>query len=129
VGGCIHTCPRSFSFLRGTASSRTFAEVAITAVNLEAGELDTPDREAMLRDPYIILSQRMDGIPPGSADAVLAILRSQTMPMRRRKILAELEARGHRISLAGLNRILEYCTRNQLISDGPDGIRVKPPSP
>lgn len=47
--------------------------------------------------------------------------------MRRRKILAELEARGHRISLAGLNRILEHCTRNELISDGPDGVRAKPP--
>ncbi|MGA8603820.1 MAG: hypothetical protein WB788_01965 [Thermoplasmata archaeon] len=69
----------------------------------------------------------MDGIPSGSADAVLAILSSQSMPMRRRQILAELEARGHRISLAGLNRILEHCARSQLISDGPDGIRTKPP--
>jgi len=56
----------------------------------------------------------MAGIPPGSVDAVLGILRSSPGPLRRRKILAELEARGHRISLAGLNRILEHCSRNQL---------------
>ena len=69
----------------------------------------------------------MAGIPPGSVEAVLSVLRSSPGPMRRRKILGELEARGHRISLAGLNRILEYCSRTQLTSDGPDGVRPKTP--
>jgi len=69
----------------------------------------------------------MDSVPAGLVDAVLTILRSQPGPMRRRKILGALEARGHRISLAGLNRILEQCVRNQLVSDGPDGIRPTPP--
>ncbi|MGP8109527.1 MAG: hypothetical protein ACLQD9_02300 [Thermoplasmata archaeon] len=69
----------------------------------------------------------MAGIPPGSVDAVLGILRSSSGPLRRRKILAELEARGHRISLAGLNRILEHCSRSQLTSDGPDGVRLRVP--
>ncbi|HXQ48542.1 MAG TPA: hypothetical protein VN842_02005 [Thermoplasmata archaeon] len=68
----------------------------------------------------------MAGIPPGSVEAVLSVLRSSPGPMRRRKILTELEARGHRISLAGLNRILEHCSRNLLVADGPDGIRVRP---
>jgi hypothetical protein len=45
--------------------------------------------------------------------------------MRRRKILAELEARGHRISLAGLNRILEQCTQQHKITDTPDGLRLR----
>jgi hypothetical protein len=67
----------------------------------------------------------MAGIPPGSVDAVLSVLRSGPVPMRRRKILAGLEAQGHRISLAGLNRILEYCSRNQLITEGPDGVSPK----
>ncbi|MFZ0830368.1 MAG: hypothetical protein WCB18_03810 [Thermoplasmata archaeon] len=70
----------------------------------------------------------MAGIPPGSVEAVLSVLRSSPVPLRRRKILAELEARGHRISLAGLNRILEHCARSQLTSESPDGVRPKPPS-
>jgi hypothetical protein len=69
----------------------------------------------------------MSDIPPGSIDAVLAVLTSNPGPMRRRKILAELEARGHRISLAGLNRVLEHCSRQQLITDGPEGIRPRTP--
>ena len=68
----------------------------------------------------------MAGVPPGSIDQVLALLRSSREPLRRRKILAELEARGHRISLAGLNRILEHCTRNRWVVDGPDGLRALP---
>ena len=67
----------------------------------------------------------MSGIPPGSVEAVLAVLRSSPGPIRRRKILGELEARGHRISLAGLNRILEHCSRSQLTVDSPDGIRLR----
>jgi len=70
----------------------------------------------------------MAGIPPGSVEAVLSVLRSSPGPMRRRKILAELESRGHRISLAGLNRILEHCARNHWTLDGPDGVRPTPPA-
>jgi len=44
--------------------------------------------------------------------------------MRRRKILAELEAKGHRISLAGLNRILQHCSQKQLTSETPEGVRL-----
>ncbi|MCI4351391.1 MAG: hypothetical protein L3K15_07760 [Thermoplasmata archaeon] len=64
----------------------------------------------------------MDGIPTGSVEAVLSVLRANPGPMRRRKILAELELQGHRISLAGLNRILEQCRRNRITSEGPAGI-------
>jgi hypothetical protein len=65
----------------------------------------------------------MGDIPPGSVEAVLTVLRSSPGPMRRRKILAELDARGHRISLAGLNRILEHCARDRLTSESPEGVR------
>jgi Fe2+ or Zn2+ uptake regulation protein len=64
----------------------------------------------------------MAGIPPGAIDAVLAVVRSSPGPIRRRKILAELETRGHRISLAGLNRILQHCSQVGLVTDGPDGL-------
>jgi Fe2+ or Zn2+ uptake regulation protein len=69
----------------------------------------------------------MAGIPPGSADAVLSVLRSSGGPIRRRKILAELEGRGHRISLAGLNRILEHCSQNGWITESSDGVQLKAP--
>ncbi len=51
-----------------------------------------------------------------------------TGPGRRCATLAELERRGHRISLAGLNRILEHCLRRQLISNSPDGVRLDTPT-
>jgi hypothetical protein len=68
----------------------------------------------------------MADIPPGSVDAVLQVLRANPGPMRRRKILAELEAKGHRISLAGLNRILQHCSQRLLTVDGPDGVQARP---
>jgi len=67
----------------------------------------------------------MAGIPPGTSEAVLTILRVGPVPMRRRKILAALEANGHRISLAGLNRILEHLARTQRTAEGPDGVRLR----
>ena len=70
----------------------------------------------------------MASIPPGSVEEVLSILRSNQGPVRRRAILAELERRGHRISLAGLNRILELCSRSRLISITLDGVRVDNPT-
>ena len=57
-------------------------------------------------------------------DAVLTILRSTPGPVKRRKILAELESRGHRISLAGLNRVLDHCARQGWTVDTPNGVRL-----
>lgn len=68
----------------------------------------------------------MAGIPAGSVDAVLSILQATPGPIRRRKLLAELEARGHRISLAGLNRILQHCAEQQWTLETPDGVRAGP---
>ena len=69
----------------------------------------------------------MAGIPPGALDAVIGVLQASPTPVRRRPLLAELESRGHRISLAGLNRILEECARRQLTSETPDGVRLRAP--
>lgn len=66
----------------------------------------------------------MPDIPPGSLDMVVSILNGSPGPLRRRQLLAELEARGHRISLAGLNRIIEHGTRAGRLADGPDGVRA-----
>jgi hypothetical protein len=68
----------------------------------------------------------MIGIPPGLLGAVLSILGASPTPLRRREILEELERRGHRISLAGLNRLLQYCSRAELTSEGPDGVKLRP---
>ncbi|MGA8663528.1 MAG: hypothetical protein WB809_00435 [Thermoplasmata archaeon] len=65
------------------------------------------------------------GIPPGLVDPVLAILRATSIPVRRRKLLEELERRGHRISLAGLNRVLQHCTQSGLTIESPEGVRLK----
>ncbi len=63
----------------------------------------------------------MSGMPVGAVEAVLSILRASPEPLRRRKLLAALEARGHRISLAGLNRVLEYCAQNHWVSTNKEG--------
>ncbi len=70
----------------------------------------------------------MTDIPPGSLDLVVTVLKANPGPIRRRQLLAELEARGHRISLAGLNRIIEHGTREGRLLDGPDGVRVTRPA-
>ncbi len=70
----------------------------------------------------------MADIPPGSLDLVVSVLKANPGPIRRRRLLAELEARGHRISLAGLNRIIEHGTREGRLSDGPDGVRATRPA-
>lgn len=67
-------------------------------------------------------------IPPGSLDLVVSVLAASREPIRRRKLLAELEERGHRISLAGLNRIIEYGARQGRIVDGPGGLRATRPT-
>jgi hypothetical protein len=51
------------------------------------------------------------GIPPGLLAAIRTILTSASAPVRRRDLLKALEARGHRVSLAGLNRALEHARR------------------
>ncbi|MGA8542190.1 MAG: hypothetical protein WB947_01410 [Thermoplasmata archaeon] len=68
----------------------------------------------------------MTGIPPGMVDEVIAVLRGSSGPVRRRPLLEELERRGHRISLAGLNRTLEQCRAAGLTMEGPDGVRLNP---
>lgn len=70
----------------------------------------------------------MPDIPPGSLDLVASILNASPGPLRRRQLLAKLEARGHRISLAGLNRIIEHGTRGGRLSDGPEGVRAITPA-
>ena len=65
------------------------------------------------------------GVPPGMVDSVVTILRSSPGPLRRRKLLEELERRGHRISLAGLNRTLQQCIETGLTSESTDGIRLR----
>lgn len=70
------------------------------------------------------------GIPPGSVEAVVEILSRQPGPMKRRKLLEALEQKGHRISLAGLNRILQYCSESRITTDGPNGVALaKAPAP
>jgi hypothetical protein len=67
------------------------------------------------------------GVPPGLVDPLVSILRGSPAPIRRRKILEELERRGHRISLAGLNRLLQQCTETGLTVESPDGVRLQNP--
>lgn len=62
------------------------------------------------------------GIAPGVLEPVLGILRSSSTPIRRRKLLEELERRGHRVSLAGLNRILQQCRDQGITQESDDGI-------
>ncbi|MCI4366020.1 MAG: hypothetical protein L3K10_08225 [Thermoplasmata archaeon] len=70
-------------------------------------------------------SRNPPGIPPGLVGPVIAILRSAHGPVRRRKLLEELERQGHRISLAGLNRILQHSRQSGLTTESPDGVRLK----
>lgn len=66
---------------------------------------------------------QLDTIPAGLIEAVVEALRRADGPMRRRPLLDELARRGHRISLAGLNRVLEHARLAGLTTEGPDGIR------
>ena len=65
------------------------------------------------------------GIPPGTVGPVIEILDASPSPLRRRKLLEELERRGHRISLAGLNRILQRLAESGRSVETPDGVRMK----
>jgi hypothetical protein len=64
------------------------------------------------------------GLPPGSVEAVASILAGQRGPMRRRKLLEALDQQGHRISLAGLNRVLQHCQESGLTVEGPAGVAL-----
>jgi hypothetical protein len=59
-------------------------------------------------------------------DPLILILNASPTPIRRRKILEELERRGHRISLAGLNRLLQQCAQSGLTLESPEGVRLRP---
>jgi hypothetical protein len=63
------------------------------------------------------------GIPAAALEATLAVVRASAGPIRRRALLEELERKGHRISLAGLNRILDYARRSGWIAETPEGVR------
>jgi hypothetical protein len=65
------------------------------------------------------------GIPPGLVGEVIGILQKSAGPIRRRKLLSELEQRGRRISLAGLNRILQYCVEAGLTVETPEGVQLR----
>jgi len=65
------------------------------------------------------------GIPPGMLDTVLEILHRAPGPIRRRKILQALEERGRTLSLAGLNRLLDYSKRAGLTEESDAGVRVR----
>lgn len=67
----------------------------------------------------------MKGIPPGLPEAILSVLSTSPAPRRRREILEELEHRGHRVSLAGLNRALQQCAESGRTEEGPSGVRLR----
>lgn len=69
---------------------------------------------------------RIPGVPPGMVDHVIAILGASPSPMRRRKILDALDSQGHRISLAGLNRLLQHCKETGLTRETPEGVLLAP---
>jgi hypothetical protein len=69
------------------------------------------------------------GIPAGMVGAVVSILQATPGPIRRRKLLEELDRRGRRISLAGLNRVLQQCAESGLTLEGPDGVQLKGRTP
>ncbi|HEV8050608.1 MAG TPA: hypothetical protein VGP88_08450 [Thermoplasmata archaeon] len=71
--------------------------------------------------------RRVPGLAPGLEAAVLAVLRSSPKPLRRREILADLERSGHRVSLAGLNRVLQQCAEAGTTEERPEGVRIRGP--
>jgi hypothetical protein len=64
------------------------------------------------------------GIPAGMVGAVVSILQATPDPIRRRALLEELDRRGRKISLAGLNRVLQQCAESGQTQEGPDGVRL-----
>jgi len=82
---------------------------------------------SVVSGPSTASSERtsIPGVAPGLVDPLIAILKGSSTPIRRRKLLEELERRGHRISLAGLNRLLQQCLQSGLTSEGPEGVRLR----
>lgn len=74
------------------------------------------------RAPRLVIPGVAAGIPA----AVLEILGANAGPVRRRPLLAELERRGHRISLAGLNRVLQQLRERGETLEAADGVRRAP---
>ena len=66
------------------------------------------------------------GIPPGVIAPILEAIRRSPGPIKRRALLEALEKRGHRISLAGLNRALQFCRESGLTVESDQGIRLAP---
>jgi hypothetical protein len=64
------------------------------------------------------------GVPPGLVDAVVAVLRGSPAPVRRRALLEALEERGHRVSLAGLNRTLQACQNAGVTAESERGVSL-----
>lgn len=69
------------------------------------------------------------GVPPGIRDVAIAIVRDAGGVLRRRAILERLEQRGHRISLAGLNRLLDETRRSGWTEETAEGVRLLRPPP
>lgn len=67
------------------------------------------------------------GLPPGIQAAVLSILKRSPGPIRRRELLEELGRQGRRVSLAGLNRVLQQCSLSGLTVESDVGVQLKPP--
>jgi hypothetical protein len=65
------------------------------------------------------------GIPPGLIGLIISILEGSNGPVRRRKLLEELERRGHRTSLAGVNRILQHLRETGTTVESPEGVRLR----
>jgi hypothetical protein len=102
-------------------------EEALTTDTVGSIEANRPRRSVgrrMTEGPR----EGIPGLPPGVLPAVLAILRRASAPIRRRRLLEELEREGHRISLAGLNRVLQQCSESGLTVESDAGVRLKPTS-
>jgi len=65
------------------------------------------------------------GLAPGLLDAVVEVLSRSPGRVRRRELLAALERGGHRVSLAGLNRVLQQCAESRITDESPDGVRIR----
>ena len=68
----------------------------------------------------------LPGLAPGLLPAVISILSRFPAPLRRRKLLDELGRQGHRVSLAGLNRVLQQCSQAGLTVESEDGVQLRP---
>jgi Fe2+ or Zn2+ uptake regulation protein len=73
--------------------------------------------------------REIPGLPPGVLPAVLEILTASRKPIRRRELLEELARRGHRVSLAGLNRVLQQCRQSGATVELEGGVRLRMPAP